>query len=173
MTRMNRFSALLITTTFLAGCGFYLKGQGPATESLQRVSVSYEQPYRVGEPPLVMALQNRLRAQNKLVESKAITRIHLSDIRNQSRVLSVSPIDGRTSAVELTTTARFDVSERGQPLLTDQTLEVRRAYSFDNTERLAAEAEQDDLIAAMHSELADLILLRAQTALARQDAAER
>ena len=152
----------------LTGCGFYLKGERPGAQSLQSVSISYDQPYRVGDPPLVMALKNRLRAQDKLVKTDAQTRIHLSNISNEARVLSVSPIDGRTSEIELTSFAEFDINAQGEPLLQQERLSVRRAYSFDNTERLASETEQDDLIAAMQSELANLILLRAETALARK-----
>ncbi len=161
---MQRIVLMLLAFSLLSACGFYLKGQRPASAALQSVSISYEQPYRVGDPPLVMALQNRLRAQNKLVRSDAQTRIHLSDIRNEAKVLSVSPIDGRTSEIELVSSAIFRISADGEPLLKDQTLSVRRAYSFDNTERLASEAEQDDLLASMQTELADLILLRAETA---------
>ena len=160
--------AFSLAPSLLSGCGFYLKGQRPTAESLQSVSVSYEQPYRVGDPPLVMALQNRLRAQDKLVTSNAQTRIHLSDIRNNAKVLSVSPIDGRVSEIELVSAAEFNINAEGEALLKNESLSVRRAYSFDNTERLASEAEQDDLLAIMQSELADLILLRAETALARK-----
>lgn len=163
---MRQIILLLSLTALLAGCGFYLKGQRSAPEALKSVRVTYEQPYRVGDPPLVMALQNKLRARGTLAQSYAASHIHIGNIGNEQRVLSVSPIDGRAAEFELTTTATFTFSTQGKPLIKNQTLSVRRDYSFDNSERLAAESEQKDLFANMQSELADLILLRAEAALA-------
>jgi len=172
-TRLILVSALVAPVFLLSACGFYLKGQRPASKNLQSVSVRVERPYRVGDPALVMALKNRLRAQDKWVDKGAETRIQIKDIQNLSRTLSISPIDGRVSEVELEASAQFSISHNGEPLVTAQRLSVRRAYSFDNTERLASEAEQDDLIATMQTELADLILLRAETALTQAQISEK
>lgn len=165
---MRQLIFLAALTVLLAGCGFYLKGQGPAYTALKAVSVTYEQPYRVGDPPLVMALQNRLRARGALAQSNPASRIHITNMRNQQRVLSVSPIDGRAAVFELIAAATFDLNANGKPVIKNQTLSVHRDYSFDNSERLAAQAEQKDLLADMQSELADLMLLRAETALAAE-----
>lgn len=169
---MQRLLLIFILTGLLSACGFYLKGQRPASASLQTVSVSYEQPYRVGDPLLAMALKSRLRAQDALVSSNAHTRIHISDVSDEANVLSVSPIDGRTSEIELISSVVFRVSVDSKPLLKDQSLSVQRSFSFDNTERLAAESEQADLLASMNAELADLILIRAETALSKREAVQ-
>lgn len=169
---MQRLFLVLVLASLLNACGFYLKGQRPSSAALQTVSVSYEQPYRVGDPVLAMALKSRLRAQGALVSSNAHTRIHISDVSDEANVLSVSPVDGRTSEIELISSVVFKVSVDNEPLLNDQSLSVQRSFSFDNTERLAAESEQADLLASMNAELADLILIRAETALAKREAAQ-
>ena len=164
-----RVLAIGLLTALVGACGFHLQGHGPQAESLGAVQVTYDQPYRVGAPPLVMALENRLRAQGRLAATgaKADTRIHIDSLDTHRRLLSVSGVDGRAAEFELISEVRFDLrTPAGRA--EDQALTVRRAYSFNNTERLAAEAERDDLIAAMQRELANLILLRANTLAAGQ-----
>lgn len=162
---MRSLASILVLSTLLAGCGFYLKGQRPAPAALESVQVSYEQPYRVGDPPVVMALQNRLRARDALAQTGAASHIHISNMRDEKRVLSVSPIDGRAAEYELTSFVTFDFKAQGKALIQGQTLSVRRDYSFNNNARLAADAEEKDLLAGMQRELANLILLRAESAL--------
>ena len=65
---------------------------------------------------------------------------------------------------ELTTTVVFDYTVNDATQLQNEKLSVSRSYSFDNTERLAAEQEQRELLTAMHEELSNLILLRVATA---------
>jgi len=144
----------------LSGCGFHLQGASPLPQGIDAMYVDYNDDYRVGSPPLVERLQQRLREQGLLGEVDAPAQLDIQRIDNQQRIVSVSPIDGRVAEYELTTRVVFDYSVNGATQLSNETLSVTRNYSFDDTERLAAEAEQRELLTSMHEELANLMFVR-------------
>ena len=90
----------------------------------------------------------------------APAQLDIQRLDNRQRIVSVSPIDGRVAEYELTTRVVFDYTVNGATQLSNETLSVTRNYSFDDTERLAAEAEQRDLLTSMHEELANLVFIR-------------
>lgn len=153
-------SLVILAMLALAGCGFHLQGASPLPAGIDSMYVDYNDDYRVGAPPLVETLQQRLREQGLLGEVDAPARLDIQRIDNRQRIVSVSPIDGRVAEYELTTRAVFDYSVNGATQLSNETLSVTRNYSFDDTERLAAEAEQRELLTSMHEELANLIFIR-------------
>lgn len=146
--------------TVLSGCGFHLQGASPLPDGIERMYVNYSNNYRVGDPTLVETLKQRLRERGVLGEVDAPAQLDIDGIRDNQRIVSVSPLDGRVAEYELTTQVRFSYSVNGATQLAGETLSVTRNYSFDDTERLAAESEQRDLLTSMHNELANLILLR-------------
>ncbi|MES1926202.1 LPS assembly lipoprotein LptE [Salinisphaera sp. T31B1] len=147
----------------LSGCGFHLQGATPLPDGVDSMYVNYNDDYRVGDPPLVETLQQRLREQGLLGQVDAPAQLDIRRIDNQQRIVSVSPLDGRVAEYELTTRVVFDYTVNGATQLSNETLSVTRNYSFDDTERLAAEAEQRDLLTRMHEELANLIFTRIGT----------
>lgn len=149
--------ALILT---LAACGFRLQGTAPLPGGVDSVRVTFEQPYGVAEPPLVLVLEQRLRARGALGGGDADALLHISELNTRRRLLAVSPEDARGAVYELETEAVFDFRVGGKTRLAHESLTVRREYSFDDTARLAAEAEREELERAMQTELADLILLR-------------
>lgn len=157
---MRRFLIALCLLPIVAGCGFHLAG-GSAT-ALDNVTVVHEQPYRVVPPPLIDALDARL---SDAGSDEATGRLVIEDVETVRRVSAVSPDDARATAYELVTTVQFEFLVDGQPRLQDQSLSTRREYSFNNSQRLSAGVERRELQAAMQEELADLILLRVETAL--------
>lgn len=154
-----RVAVVLACAALLGACGFHLLGAG--AEGLRSVAVVYHDPYAVVPPPLIDALKAQLDG-----GGAPAGRLQIDVIEDSRRVLAVSPEDGRAIGYELITTVGFDFAWGGEPLLIDQTLTARRAYSFDNTARLVAETQRRELIAAMHEELANLIVLRMETAVA-------
>ncbi|MDN5862015.1 MAG: hypothetical protein L0H19_01060 [Salinisphaera sp.] len=155
--------ALLAATLIAAGCGFHLVGADPAP-ALQSVAVRYEQSDRVVPPPLIDALRARLDNSQAGENAGVLT---IQSIHTTRRVLAISPRDGNAVAYELVSTAVFDFRAHGKTLLQDQSLSVRRAYSFDPGRRLAAEAQRRTLLANMQQALADHILLRLHGALSQ------
>lgn len=160
--RSRRFSLFLYCLPLvLAGCGFHLAGASPI---LENVKVVYEQPYQVVPPPLVEALEARLSSGGHTHEpSKA--RLVINAIETTQRVGTLSPLNGEATAYTLTTTVHFDFLVGQEMLLTDQTLSTRRVYSYDDNQRLAAMAKQQELQVAMQKDLADLMILRLDTVL--------
>ena len=166
--RLNARAALTVLlatgAVLLAGCGFHLQGASPLPDGIQSMYVSYSDDYRVGDPPLVETLRQRLRERGVLGQANAPARLNIEEIENRQRVVSVSPVDGRVAEYELTTEVSFDYDVKGASQLQNETLRTSRNYSFDNTERLSAEQEQSELLTSMHEELANLILLRVASA---------
>lgn len=156
-----RAAALLLLSLWLPACGFHMAGSvsGPGLANLK---IEYQQPYSVLPPPLIDVLRERTGDG----DGPASARLVIRDIDDTRRVLSVSPQDGRANAFELISEASFDLIRDGETLLRDQQVSTQRDVGFDDSRRLAADAESRDLRAAMHAELADLILLRVETALA-------
>lgn len=145
------------------GCGFHLAGFGASV--LDSVEIVYENPYQVLPPPLLVALQSRLSGGEADKDQGARLVIHSID--TVRRVAAISPVDGRATAYELVTAVHFDFVVEGDVLLRNQALSTRRVYSFDNSQRLAANARRRELLAAMQKNLADLIVLRMDTVLDR------
>lgn len=166
--RLNARAALTVLLAtgamLLAGCGFHLQGASPLPDGIQSMYVSYSDDYRVGDPPLVETLRQRLRERGVLGQANAPARLDIEEIENRQRIVSVSPVDGRVAEYELTTAVSFDYDVKGASQLRNETLRISRNYSFDNTERLGAEQEQRELLTSMHEELANLILLRVASA---------
>ena len=166
--RLNARAALTVLlaagAVLLAGCGFHLQGASPLPDGIQSMYVSYNDDYRVGDPPLVETLRQRLRERGVLGQANAPARLDIEEIENRQRIVSVSPVDGRVAEYELTTAVSFDYDVKGASQLRNETLRISRNYSFDNTERLGAEQEQRELLTSMHEELANLILLRVASA---------
>lgn len=162
--RSGLIGLLVLASALLGGCGFHLQGASPLPDGIDTMYVSYSDDYRVGDPPLVDTLRQRLRERHILGDISAPARLAIEDIDNRQRIVSVSPIDGRVAEYELTSVVSFDYDVNGANQLENETLKVRRSYSFDDTERLSAEQEQSELLTSMHEELANMILLRVATA---------
>lgn len=144
----------------LSACGFYLQGTAPLPAGADTIRIVHEQPYTVTPPPLVRILEDRLRARGALGGADAGAVLRIAELDTRRRLLAVSPLDARGAIYELETEVVFDFHVDGEARLVRESLTVRREYSFDDTARLAAEAEREELLEAMHAELADLILLR-------------
>lgn len=160
---MTMRTPIVVLMLALAGCGFRLQGAAPLPAGVDSLRIVYEQPYGVAAPPLVLILEQRLRARGALGGADADAVLRIAELNTRRRLLAVSPVDARGAVYELETEAVFDFHAGGETRLAHESLTVRREYSVDDTARLAAEAERDDLLKAMQAELADLILLRLTT----------
>jgi len=152
--------ALIGLSSLLTGCGFHLQGTSPLPKGIDAMHIVYSDPYRVETPPLVTALQDRLRRQGLLGEMDAPAELDILSLSNGQRLMSVSPVDGGAAEYELTTQVRFSYRVNGADQLSDESLSVTRAYSVDQSQRLSADQEQRALLERMQQELANLILLR-------------
>lgn len=166
--RMAR-SCVLVVVLALAGCGFHLQGGYQLPAGVDALYVAHSNPYRVGQPPLVDALRQRLRVKGMLGDSSADARLVITNIDNGRRIVSISPIDGDVAEYQLRSEVVFDYIVDGQTLLSGAHFAVTRSYSYNDTARLAGEAEQRALLEQMQQQLADRILFRISRVQADED----
>ena len=158
----------LLLAGALGGCGFHLAGDRPVPPALSSVYIDLVQPYRVGTPPLETALQSRIASRGGVIKShigdaKAVLR--LSDLSETRETLSVGP-DGKANEYRLVTQVTYELHSGEQELIPPEAQGISRSYSFSVDEILGKEAEEARLRNYMQDELAALILLRIDAALA-------
>lgn len=163
-----RLPVLMLVAGLVAGCGFRLAGTRPLPEALRSVHVDLVAPYRVSEPPIETALRSLLERRGAEVQSqpgRARVLIRLSDLKETREVLSIGA-DGKALEFQLITQVNYQVSENGRALLPPSTLSVSRDFSFNAQQVLAKEAEEARLRAFIQGELAELLMLRLEAAIA-------
>jgi len=144
----------------LAGCGFHLQGTSPLPEGIDKLHVSYHDNYRVGEPPLVKTLKQRLRRQHLLGNADAPAQLRINSLKKGERLVAVSPVGADAAVYEVVVQVMFDYSVNGKPILKNEQLSTSRDYSVSDTQRLAQDEEKNNLLKQMQQELANLILTR-------------
>jgi LPS-assembly lipoprotein len=98
--------------------------------------------------------------------------LRLSDLQEARQVLSIGT-DGRAIEYRLLTRVTFElIKNGGETLLAPETQTVSRDYSFSATQILPKEAEEARLRNYIQDELADLVLLRVESALLAPPPAE-
>jgi LPS-assembly lipoprotein len=166
-------AAAVVVLILLGGCGFHWAGSRPLPEALSSVYIDVVTPYRVSKPPLEQALGSRLQRRGARLSSTlgaARTILRVSELKESREVLSVDPF-GKAVEYKLTTRATYQVIEGGTVRVAPDTIQVSRDYSFNAQQVLAKEAEELRLQTFMQDELAELLLLRIEAALAAPRAA--
>lgn len=156
----RRAVCALFFAVMLAGCGFHMQGATPLPKGIDAMHVSYHNDYRVGDPPVVSALKQRLRRQHLLGNMDAAAQLEIASIQTTQRVVSVSPVNGDAAEVAVTMRVVFNYSVNGADQLSGETLSATRNYSIDDTQRLSSEEQRDQLLSDMQQNLANLILER-------------
>lgn len=167
--KFNTQAVLLGLAALLAGCGFHAAGTRPLPDPLKRVRIDMVQPYRVSEPPVETSLRDRLARRGAKVETKddeGVTLIRLSDLKESREVLSVGP-DGKALEYELILRVKYEVRTGQHVWIPPSQIEARRDYSFNAQQVLPKEQEAERLREYLENELAELLLLRIETATAR------
>lgn len=169
MPRIGRWIAAALLLPLMTACGFHLAGNRPLPEALRSVYIDSVTPYQVSEPPVETSLRAVLRRRGGEVAGSAEsakTVIRLSEIKDRREVLSVGP-DGKAIEYLLVNSVRYEVISKGKALLPPGTLSASRDYSFQPQQVLAKEAEEQRLREYIQNELAELIMLRLESQLAR------
>ena len=162
-----RAALAALLAAFVAGCGFHLAGSLPLPQVLQRVYLDLEQPYKVSDAPLEIALRERLVQRGARVVSKsekAETRLRLWNLAERREALSIGP-DGKALEYRLLISVDYEVRRGAELLLPPTTLSASRDYSFEPGSILAKEAEEAELREYIQGELAELLLLRMEIGL--------
>jgi len=144
----------------VAGCGFHLRGD---------VTYAFTTLY-VNSPtttPLAGELRRTLEGDGVTIVAKAADAqaiLDISGVGDDKQVLSLTG-GGRVREYQLTKRVTFALHDaNGKDWVPSAEIVVRRAYSFNESEVLAREAEENRLLREMQTDVVRQILRRLQTA---------
>ena len=150
--------ATLAIATLLGGCGFQLQGRLPLPAALAIVQIDSKDV----QSDFVQELRKSLLASGAHIASgsrgaSAIIRVERDELKEH--VLSVSsrniPVE-----YELTYTVRVAVSSDGKERMAPEDMALTREFSFDETQLLAKQREEDALRASLARDLVGMVMRR-------------
>ena len=142
----------------LTSCGFHLQGRTPLPEAFAYTYIETKDE----QTDFVQDLRKALIASGAKVirtqgSSGATIDVHADELTE--RVLSVSARNIPTE-YELTYKVEFSVTSSGKVLIEHEEISATRDFSFDETELLAKEREQEILREALARDLVALVMRR-------------
>lgn len=160
-TTLVRLAVGLCLAGSLVGCGFQLRGQ--ATYAFQSIYVNAP-----ANPAFATELRRSLAASGgaQLAEKADAAQVIVDvvSIVDDKQVLSLSP-GGRAQEYVLAKVVAFKVRDGdGREWLKQDEIVVRRAYTYDDTERLAREIQEQRLLGDMQTDAVQQIVRRLQFA---------
>ena len=152
---------LVLACGALAGCGFQLRGQ--ATYAFDSIFVNAD-----ASPPLAVELKRALAgaSQSKLVESAASAQVVLDvpTVQEDKEVLSLSS-SGSVREFQLIKRVSFRLHDKdGNDWMPASEIVIRRAYTFNETQVLARDLEEQRLRRDMQTDAVQQIVRRLQSA---------
>src|SRR5262245_62408246 len=155
---MKRIAVASASMLILAGCGFHLQGKQPLPEAFSYTYIDTKDE----QTDFVQDLRKALIASGAKVirtqgSSGATIDVHADEL--SERVLSVSARNIPTE-YELTYKVEFSVMSSGKALIEHEEISATRDFSFDETELLAKEREQEILREALARDLVALVMRR-------------
>jgi LPS-assembly lipoprotein len=144
-----------------AGCGFHLQGAGTLPSAMAKTYVRTRAPHTEFLKQLTDTLRVR-GAQLVAAPENAQALLDISTDQTGQRILSVSARN-IPREYEVFYTVKFSLEVDGQKLLDDEELTVTRSYTYDETQVLAKEAEQDILRDSLAEDLARRVVRRIET----------
>lgn len=153
--------AALVASLLLVGCGFHLRGQ--ATYAFQSIYVNAP-----AHPQLATELRRSLTGAGSAsvvaAPAGAQVIVDVTEVADDKQVLSISP-GGRVQEYALAKAVRFRVRDPdGREWLKPDEIVVRRTYTYDDSERLAREIQEQRLLREMQSNAVQQIVRRLQSA---------
>ena len=168
--RMQQFSRLftakrgayasILLGLLVAGCGFHLQGAGSLPPTMARTYVDTERPYTEFLVTLTDVLKQR-GAEVLTVPADGAAVLDITSDETGQRVLSVSARN-IPREYEVFYAVTFSLRVGTQTLITDESLVVTRAYTYDETQVLAKAAEEQILRRALAEDLARRVMQRIQ-----------
>jgi LPS-assembly lipoprotein len=151
----------LVLALLLAGCGFHLRGQATYTFNTIYLNAG-------GAPQIENAMRRALTdtGSAKVVDdpAKAQVTLDIPSVVDDKEVLSLSQ-SGAVREYELVRSVSFRVHDAdGNDWLPAGQLVVRRSYTFNETEVLAREAQEQRLLREMTQDVVQQLIRRLQAA---------
>ena len=159
-------SALVLALLCVSACGFHLRGTVPVDLQFSRVYVRAHGARRVAAELARQLSYNRV-----VVAPDAASADVLVELRNErfdERVLSVDPRTGKAREYQIA--FRVDLAVRHtdrRPLIKNQTIDLLRDFTFDETAALGKFEEQQVLREEMIQDAAETVLRRLESVRAR------
>jgi LPS-assembly lipoprotein len=159
--RRRALLAALAASATMVACGFQLRGQ--ATYAFNSVYVNAP-----AFPALAAELRQSLAGAGTatIAETPAAAQVivDITSLLDDKQVLSLSP-GGRVQEYALAKAVGFRVRDPdGREWLTPDEIVVRRTYTYDDTERLAREIQEQRLLRDMQTDAVQQIVRRLQAA---------
>lgn len=153
--------ASLFACTLLAACGFQLRGQ--ATYAFRSIYVNAPA-YPAFAAELRRSLAGAGPASVTETPAGAEVIVDITLLTDDKQVLSLSP-GGRVQEYALAKAVSFRVRDPdGREWLKPDDIVVRRSYTYDDTERLAREVQEQRLLKDMQIDAVQQIVRRLQAA---------
>jgi LPS-assembly lipoprotein len=159
----SRVRASLALAWLLAasGCGFHLQGAGTLPASMTRTFVETDRPHSEFLESLTDVLRQR-GAEVLAAPSEGAAVLDISVDETGQRVLSVSARN-IPREYEVYYAVTFSLRVGAESLISNESLVVTRAYTYDETEVLAKAAEEQILREALAADLARRVMQRIQS----------
>lgn len=158
MSGRSPLTCVSLAALCLAGCGFHLEGHTPLPVSLRTPYVETQD----RQSDFVQSLQRALLSNGAHLapeKDKASATVSIIKDNVKRRVVSVSNLN-QPNEYEITYTVTFSVSTGDKQLLAPQDVSATRVFSFNESQLLAKEHEEDVLRTAMARDLADIVMRR-------------
>ena len=154
---MKRVVVTLLVAV-VTGCGFHLQGRQPMPEAFSFTYIDTKDE----QTDFVQDLRKALIASGSKVirtqgSSGATVTVHEDELTE--RILSVSARNIPTE-YELTYRVKFSVTANGKTLIDDEEISATRDFSFEESQLLAKEREQEILREALARDLVALVMRR-------------
>jgi LPS-assembly lipoprotein len=155
---VRALALLVLAGAGIAGCGFHLQGAETLPESARNVYVATSDELTPFAVELHQSLE-RSGVRFAASAGAAGTVVRIGTDRTGRRVLSVSA-SNTPQEYEIFYVIEYSVDRAGKEVAAKQRLELTRNVSFENSQLLAKDREEDVLREAMARDLANLVLRR-------------
>jgi LPS-assembly lipoprotein len=160
-TDMRAAAIALATTLLVGGCGFHLRGD--VTYAFPTVFINAP-PSSPIVPELKRAIEGSGGTRVATTAKDAAVTLDITGVTDNKDVLSLSS-GGRVREYQLTKRVRFNLHDaEGHEWLPAGEITVRRAYTFNESEVLAREAEETKMLREMQTDAVQQLVRRLQAA---------
>ena len=157
--KMLQIAAITAAVLMLSACGFQLRGEAKLSADLQRVHVAVSDAFS----PLKRDIEAALARSGATVESASGEHIAEITLAAVSLAPVVRSVGANATVNEFSMVYHVELGIRGsdgKTLLTPQVIEHSRAYTFDQTQAIGSNAEQDEIKKGMERDMVQAIMFK-------------
>lgn len=157
--KMLRIAAIAVVVLALSACGFQLRGEAKLPADLQRVNVAVSDAFS----PLKRDVEAALARSGATVENAPGDHIAEITLSAVSLAPVVRSVGANATVNEFSMVYHVELSIRGsdgKTLLPTQVIEHSRDYTFDQTQAIGSNAEQDEIKKGMERDMVQAIMFK-------------